>query len=272
MVYAAIWQDTYYTATTTSLTYTIESNNIAIFSGKAYAAPNGILKININKVCSDYLANDTDFTTGYATEAIKNFTLKSNGMTLETYQFLYCWDYDFVWRGQSATLSMPVCDVYGYGMYLPTTTVAASNVMNTFTTPAKADACVKYGLYYLNARGGWDAFAIRGAAKKTDNITSFQTDRAFDNTTMEFEASKYLSEIKTAYELHTHWLSDEESEKLAKNLFSSNKVYLHNLTDATIKPVLITDKSVTYQNYTTNGRKLASYTINVIESQSKLRR
>jgi hypothetical protein len=167
---------------------------------------------------------------------------------------------------------MPICDTYAQGMMVLNTTASSSSVSTTASTPSKTKSCINYGLYYCNARGGWDAFAIQGAVRKTDNITEFTTDRAFNNTTMEFEAERYLAEIKANYELHTHYLTDEQSENLAKNLLSSNKVYLHNLIDGTIKPVLITDKAVKYLEQSTNNGKMAQYTINVVESQSRLRR
>lgn len=276
-IYAPCWKDTYYTTSAQYLPYEISYNGNVIFSGKAYTMPGGQTRININKVCADYLSTNIDAilaggSSATAGNAVGTFTLSSNGGTLQTYTFLYCWDYDFDWMGANATLSLPICDTYAQGMVVLTTTASSSSVVTNATTPTKKADCVNYGLYYVNARGGWDAFAIQGAVRKTDNITEFTTDRAFNNTTKEFEAERYLAEIKTAYELHTHYLTDEQSERLAKNLLSSNKVYLHNLIDGTIKPVLITDKAVKYIQQSTNSNKMAQYTINVVESQSRLRR
>ena len=81
-----------------------------------------------------------------------------------------------------------------------------------------------------------------------------------------------LTEIQTVYELNTHYLTDEQSENLAKNLLGSNLVYLHDFTDGVVRPVVIQDKAVTYQTYQTNGKKLAQYKITVAESQIKHRR
>ena len=54
MVYAPIWKDTYYTTTANSLIYTINTDGVTIFSGKAYKMPGqSSLKININKVAQD---------------------------------------------------------------------------------------------------------------------------------------------------------------------------------------------------------------------------
>lgn len=280
MVYAPIYKDTYYTTTAETLTFNILFEGNVIFNGKAYRMPNQEnLRININKVCQSYLSqNINTIFTGATSEtnsmAIGEFTLRNGTTILETYTFLNCYDYDFNWTGQTGvTLSQPISDVYGYGMRVLTTRIDGSrNVVTSASTPAHTDNCIQYGLYYVNRRGGWDALGIRGTAKKKEAITQFTTDRSFDNNTREFEANRYLAEIKTSYELNTHYLTDEQAENLAKNLLSSNLVYLHNLKDGTIVPVIITDTSVSYQTYQTNGKKLCQYKINVTESQSKLRR
>lgn len=273
MIYAPVWKDTYYTTNAETLSYSIYYGSNVIFSGRAYAMPGSNLRIKINDICAEYLFQNIDFEvqTTYNTGAIGTFYLRdSNGATLETYTFLNCYDYDFNWTGQSATLSNPISDVYGYGMTVPTTTVSAGGSVTTvLSTPAKTDGCIKYGLYYVNRKGGWDAYAPV-SAKKQDNITQFTTDRSFDNTTLEFEANRYLAEIKTAYVMQTAYLNDEQSENLAKNLISTNKLYIHNLTTGVILPALITDSSVTYQTYQNSGKKMSQYTINVAESQSRL--
>lgn len=132
--------------------------------------------------------------------------------------------------------------------------------------------CIDYVLYYVNARGGWDQFVIQGATTKKDSITAYSTDRAYNNNTMEFEQMRNVTEIQTTYELNTHYLTDEQSANLAQNLLGSNMVYLHNLRNGDVKPVIIQDKQVTYQTYQTNNKRLAQYKITVAESQIKHRR
>lgn len=138
--------------------------------------------------------------------------------------------------------------------------------------PRVKNKCINYALYYLNARGGWDSFAIQGSGLKKENITTYTTDRAYNNNTMEFEQMRNVTEIQTTYELNTHYLTDEQSKKLVKHLLGSNMVYLHDFTEGRIKPVVIQDKALTYQTYQTNGKKLAQYKITVAESQIKHRR
>ena len=278
MVYAPVYKDTYYTTSGEYVDYHITYNGGTIFSGRAYAMPNGgNISININRIAQRYLSQNIDALFGGSTSvansnAVGDFALYVNGSNVQTYRFLYCYDYDFNWAGGSANLSNPVCNEYGAGMFIPTTSCAGSSVSTSRSTPGTTCKSVKYGLYYCNARGGWDAFAIQGNAVKTDTFKQFETDRSFDNTTREFERNRYLNEVETKYELNTHYLTDEQSYNLVKNLFGSTKVYIHNLMDGTIKPVVVTDTSVKYQTFQGNGKKFAQYKITVTESQAKNRR
>ena len=138
--------------------------------------------------------------------------------------------------------------------------------------PNALNCCVKYALHYVNAKGGWDSFLIQGAGLKKENLTVYTTDRAYDNTTMEFEQMRNVTDIQTIYELNTHYLTDEQSEKLVKNLLGSNMVYLQEFPGGRIFPVIIQDHNLTYQTYQTNGKRLAQYKIKVAESQTKHRR
>lgn len=283
MVYAPIYKDTYYVTTADTLTYTIELDGGVIYSGRAVKFPDADnLRININKVCNNYLESDMselfDSESSYTINlnACRVFDLKNgNGVTLQQYTFLFDYDYGHNWSGGETTLSEPVNGHFVSGMLKPKTNVTASNAVRTYKSsgvyPVEV-GCAEYVLYYLNARGGWDAFVIEGATVKKDTISQYKTDRTFDNNTYEFEANRYISEVKTSYEMNTNYLTDEESERLAKHLVGSNKVYLHNLNEGWIKPVLIDDTSVVYKKYQTNGKKLSQYKINVSDSQMKIRK
>lgn len=279
LIYRPVYEDTYYTTTASTLEYQIFRGSDLIFSGRAVRMPSqDSIRINVNKVCQDYLWQNIEFplsSTQTHTNAAATFYLKNAaGTTLQDYRFIDCYDYDFEWTGTTGTtLSDPICDVYAEGVKVPTTKVSGSTreIKTTFATPVNT-TCAQYALIYVNARGGWDTFVIQGTAKKKDAITQYTMDKAFDNQTREFEAFRYISEIKTSYELNTHYLTDEQSQKLAKHLIGSNLVYLQDLDSGDIKPVLITDTTANYQTYQTNGKKMAQYKINVVESQSKIRR
>lgn len=271
--YNPVYKDTFITSSADTLNYTVNIDNSTIFSGKAYRMPNREqVRVNINKICQDYLFQDLDEILAGASAMTNTFACRTFTVNGNDYTFLYCYDHDFLWTGQTATLSNPVQDMYAPGALVLNTVVSGGVVTTTASEPIHTGNCVEYCLYYVNARGGWDTLAILGTSIRTDNITQYTMDKAFDNNTKEFEYERYISEIRTKYVLNTNLLNDEQSENLAKNLIGSNKVYLHCLTDGTIKPVVITDTSVTYQAYQTNGMKLSQYKIGIQESQSKIRR
>lgn len=283
MVYSSIWKDTYYTTTASSLTYRITLDGEVIYSGKAVKMPGSDnLNIRLNRICGNYLESDiADLFTGSTTyitnyDALRTFTLtNSAGTQLEQYTFLKDYSYDQSWSGGATTLSNPINGHYTDGMLKLKTNVTSSNAVRTYKSDGNYPTqvqCADVALYYLNAKGGWDAFLIEGRATKKDTITQYTTDQVFNNTTYEFEKNRYVAEIATSYELVTGYLTDEQSAKFAKNLVSSNKVYMHHLKEGWIKPVVIDDTSVTYQTYRGNNRKMSQYKLTVSFSQSKIRK
>lgn len=283
MVYNPIYRDTYYTSSASSLVYQIKLDGGVIYSGRAVRMPGADnLRININKVCRNYLESDitplfeTNGTSITNLDACRTFELTdSAGTVLQQYTFLLDYDYDDTWNGGSKVLSVPINGHFISGMLKPRTSVSTGNTVSTNATTGNYPTqvrCSDYVIYYLNARGGWDAFVPEGKCQKKDGLTTYTTDRAFDNTTYEFETNRYVSEIKTSYELSTGLLTDEQSERLAKHLIGSNKVYLHNVSEGWIRPVVIDDKAVTYQTYENNGKKMSVYKINVTESQMRIRK
>lgn len=279
MVNASIWRDTTYTASTGYMAYSITLNGELVFAGKAYERPDGDgIRININRVCQQYLYQDLDTILNGASTMInaaasRGFELRNEGdIVIESYRFIDCWDKDFNWTGQNTTLSEEICGDYAPGMLRLQTNVTNGVVTTqTLSNPTNI-GCVDYALYYVGMKGGWNSFAIQGTGLKKDTITPYSMNRVFNNTTREFEKDRYTSEIATSYELNTHYLTDEQSANLAKNLVGSNKVYLHDLKEGKIIPVVINDTSVSYQTYRTNGKRLAQYKINITESQTKTRR
>lgn len=277
------WRDIYYTTSLNTLLYEIRLDGNVIFSGKAVKMPGADeLKININKICQSYLYEDLVQLLANGQRAVHSqgqrvFELWSNGYNLENYMIFYDYSYDYVKDIEGNVItSNPINGHYVDGMLKPKTIRISTNNSNQMytdndNTDYNVQACGNYVLYYLNSYGGWDAFLIEGAVSKRDNFTTYTMDRAFNNTTMDFENKRYISEIKTSYEMSTGFLNDEQSANLAKNLLGSNMVYLHDLKEGTIKPVVIEDKSVTYQTYSQAG-KMANYKLNISESQSKVRR
>ena len=132
------------------------------------------------------------------------------------------------------------------------------------------DTCCKYCLYYLNSLGGWDSFLINGNDKRTDNITQYKYIKSVPSNSVLFGTKNYMNIINTTYKLYTDWMNDEEASKMF-NLLESTEVYLHNLEEDKIIPVIITNKNCEFKTFKNNGRKKFYYTIEVEEAQHKIR-
>lgn len=280
---APIWQDIYYTSTAyTVLDYALQiDGQSTIYTGRAYQRPgaNGI-SINISKICQDYIKDsfrEVDFRdyTGSTYEhpySYVEFNLINvqNGTVLGTYGFVYDWSYEG-WDGNNRTVSNPINGRTMTGMYSFNSNFngTVSGITTQVGTVLTGNSCGEIALYYKNRKGGWDAFLIEGTWTKKDEYTKYTYNRSFNNNTLEFENGTYHSQIVTSYVLNTGWLNDQQSDNLAFNLLSSNEVYLHNLCEDKVYPVVITDNSATYKTYKNNSRKLVNYQINVEESQRK---
>ena len=132
--------------------------------------------------------------------------------------------------------------------------------------------CGDFAVYYVGKKGGWNAFLFEGICKRTDSLTDYKYNRVANNQTINFENKRYLVEINPTYKLTTGWLSDEEAERLASDLFPTTKLYLHNLVTNELVPAFILDTQAEYKTFKNNGRKFVQYTVSVQESQTKLRR
>lgn len=276
MLIAPIWQDIEYTSSDEVLSYYITYEGDIIFNGRAYRKPDaGSLVININRICQNYLSNNlpeeftgiTGYTTYQNTDAVGDFYLyNSNGTLLESYRLSYDWSYD------SATTGTPVNSHYAFGQFIMSSTKTSTGYTNNLRISNNTTYCGDYAIYYLDSFGCWRSFLFEGNCKKSDNYVQFEYNKAFNNTTIQFEQGRYINEINTVYELSTGWLKDDEAENFARNVVGTNVAYLHNLKTNKIFPVLVDESGVEYKKYNTNGRHMVEYTINVKESQNKIRK
>lgn len=283
MVYASIWEDTYFQTTDSVLNYELYDGDTQIFKGRSYKRPNADYnEVKINKICENYLSNslqnliEMNATSMANEEAYKVFTLKEeDGTVLETYGFLYDWSYDVQYAGGPLTLSRPINGRWSDGQWKPLTNINAAGTVTNYKAsgsyPYEVE-CGDYALIYLNSYGGWDSLLLEGTVVKKSTVTQYTTDKNYNNLKPQFELNRYISEIVDTYECNTGFFTDEQAANLSKNLIPSNEVYLQDLKEGTLIPVVITDTAITYQTYQTNGLQLPQYKINVKDSQTKIRR
>lgn len=127
----------------------------------------------------------------------------------------------------------------------------------------------KYVLYYVNPKGGYDWFTITGRVSRRDRLETYTVTQNYNNTTADFGKKRYLSTININYQVNTQWLTQEQSNRMWE-LLESNTVWLHNLEEDKIYPVIITDTEVEHK-YKTNSNKMLSYQINLELSQTRER-
>lgn len=290
-----IWKDTEYTTSADTLNYLIKVSGETIFSARAYKYPDAAnLKINVNKVCQDYLSLDLPDIRTYLNpsylhyDAAKTFTLTdTSNNVLATYDFVYNYDYDSsFFDGSSSTASTwsaytssPINGHATSNMKVFRTLCRRSGSTNSVITSISTGNnlgystgyCGDYALIYSNSHGGFDSFLIEGNTIVSDDIESQEYNKPYVNTTIDFEKKRYISEITTSMEMHTGLLTDEQSENLATNLISTNYLYVQDLRTNTFYPALIKDTTVEHKRFK-NGRKLNTYTINIELSQTKLRK
>lgn len=133
-----------------------------------------------------------------------------------------------------------------------------------------ANTCYKYCLYYLNQYGGWDSLLFRGRELKTDDLSRLSYKKNYVAGTTDFHKVDYLTTIQERWSLNTSFLDNTESSKMI-NLMASNKIFIHDLEEGYIAPVNITNSNCEHKNYRNQGRKMATYNIEVSASQPKYR-
>lgn len=131
--------------------------------------------------------------------------------------------------------------------------------------------CGRYAVIYQNAYGGWDSFLIEGTVYKSGSYTQNTYAKAYDNRTLDRETWNYANNITYSYNCTTGWLSDEESERLAKHLLSSPDIYLQDIEEDTLIPVTMQAGNYKFKTYQNEGKKMVNYTFTLKESNNKTR-
>lgn len=294
-----IWKDTYYyhTGDEDTLRYRIEvsqdksryvenppeliTEGGVIYYGTAYRRPDGVMRIQMNDVCSNYLSSiidspdvlqDGNWNLPWYT---RTFTIydDSDNSFLEEFRFSNDWSYYSTLRPAIYSISDPITKKRMYGQKVLETNVMKDKATVSISTyDTVNDICGKrYNIIYVNSLGGWDNLLIEGITRRSNNYTQYETVRSHNNSKPEFGRYRYLTNWDTDWEVHTGWLKDEQAENIVDNLFNSNFIYLQDMEKDMIIPVVITNQDAEYKERR-NDRGMIQYGITLSSSQTKKRR
>ena len=165
---------------------------------------------------------------------------------------------------------------YAVGEFFDVKSVSFKKGNDTLLT-YDMDNCGEGFLLYKNRFGGWDSFLIEGNIYKYDEYTKLSGvyPQYPNNYGYSREKITDRNTIKTIYEIHTGWLTDEQAEKLVFHLMSSTTVALRIFSDNNMGSfpynmisVSITNTSVEYKKFK-NGKKMINYTITLEQNDTK---
>ncbi len=225
--------------------------------GETYA------KVNVSRLIEDnVIMSPPSFTPGVTVthdDAVKVFTV--NGTSFE---FIWSWRYET----GPYEFNHQINDKWATNM-LRFTTNLVNGQLKTTTSSVSGTECGQYALYYLNRCSGWDSLLFEGKCTRKDTISGQTLTQEYDNNNpLAFGLTNYYSQITPKWELNTGWLSDEQSKVFAFNVVPSPMVFLHNLVEDTIFPVVITNTDVEYKQKTKQNKRI-NYVLNVTKSQDQ---
>lgn len=277
MVKNIIYKDTYYTFSTDDVRFRLVADGNVVYEGRSKAKPNSsYAQICVNKICQNYLSNSYDgigLSSTTHSDAYREFSLQTlSGETWgekESYGFLWDWDEDTTINFSSSnTLSKPIINRNVAGQLMPTTIFNNGSVSTTIVSANTGNSCGQYALFYRNLAGGWDSMLMEGKCKESDEYMYSQMKKSYNNNNLEFGKNTYVNQRTKKWVLNTGYLSDSESKKFAKYVASSTEVYLQDIENNKIIPVVITDTNVNYKQYLQDDDNPVFYTINVESSQT----
>lgn len=133
------------------------------------------------------------------------------------------------------------------------------------------DNCgIRYCLYYVNSRGGWDSVLVDGVSMQTDKYDRETFTQNYRTPSINRGVIEYRNNITESWTLYLKSLGDSRNP-IFHNLYESTNVYLHDLEEGRIIPVVITSREMQYKTRKNQGKKLYTYEITVESSQRKLR-
>lgn len=131
------------------------------------------------------------------------------------------------------------------------------------------DTCARYALYFVNPFGGWDSVTMEGEHLQTNEVTREQMTRAYNSANaMERGKDIIVNTITPKMVLRSGWIAEAQADKFVQ-LVQSPNVYLYDMQEAQMIPVVVTDNTATRKTHKSLGGKLISYDVNVEFAQNK---
>lgn len=149
-----------------------------------------------------------------------------------------------------------------------TITLQHGGYSRSFTV--KDNCGLRYCLYYVNSRGGWDSVLVDGVSMKTDKYDRETYTQNYLTPSRQRGVIEYRNNITESWTLYLRSIGDSKNP-LFHNLFESTNVFLHDLEEGRVLPVIITSTEMQYKTRKNQGRKLYTYQITVESAQRKLR-
>lgn len=205
-------------------------------------------------------------------DAVNTITMKIGNIVVYTFTVSGYTYYNLVHDMSDATYPGEFSYAYSYDFFVDRS-VPIDGVNKITVGPSTyyvTNTCYRYCLYYLNQYGGWDSLLFRGKELKTDDLSRLSYKKNYVAQSLDYYKTNYLTTIQERWSLNTSFLNNIESDKMI-NLMASNKIYIHDLVEDFIAPVVITNSNCEHKNYKNQGRKMATYNIEVSASQPKYR-
>ena len=132
--------------------------------------------------------------------------------------------------------------------------------------------CARHVLYYRNAYGGWDSVVPGAVYTRKEAYDRTRIGRWADNSVQgQRGIEQYANAVTEGWTFRLDNLTDAQAARM-RHLLGSPDVYLCDLREDTLTPLLLTDTECVDKTYRNQGRKRISYTINAITAWERERR
>ena len=160
----------------------------------------------------------------------------------------------------------------GTAVFLPSAWDNVDKIVVGLSTFKVVTDCAQYALYYVNAYGGWDCMLMDGNPLEADTLKRYTKEVVYDNSDIKNRGiQNYVNEITKGFTLQTGWLLNDQG-LMMMHLINSTNVYLYDIAQGQMIPVIIPSTTCEYKTYKNQGNRLVNYTLQVQVAQNRIRR